>query len=113
MSHSNDGGTLCAWLERLAQDEAATKKQRYKPVTANLTDAEYGSLQDLLTSLQDRKLLGGKSNSRGLVLKRALKVYAQHIAKLPKSGLELQHEQAALSALRQRKSNIRSIRRGL
>ncbi|WP_417822836.1 hypothetical protein [Thalassospira lucentensis] len=113
MFHSNDGDTLCSWLERRAKDETEAKKPRYKPVTANLTDAEYGSLQGLLKSLQDRKLLGGASNSRGLVLKRALKVYAQHIAKLPNSGLDHQHEQAALTALRQRKSKASSMRRGL
>ena len=113
MSQSEGGDTLCAWLEYRTQTQAEAKKQRYKPVTANLTDAEYGSLQGLLKSLQDRKLLGGSSNSRGLVLKRALKVYAQHIAKLPDSGLEHQHEQAALTALRQRKSKASSMRRGL
>lgn len=113
MSHLESGDTLCAWLERRSKAKAEAKRSRYKPVTVNLTSGEYESLQVLLNSLQERKLLGARSGSRGLVLKRALKVYSQHVAKIPESGLEYQNEQGALNLLRQRKANASARRRGL
>lgn len=107
-----EGDTLQASLERRIKAEEDAKRPRYKPVTVNLTFPEYDRLKDLLQTMRDKKLLGSDSGARGLVLKRALQVYEQRVSLLPDTGLENQHEQGALVALKRRKSSSPAQRVG-